>query len=111
MAAWRAGLVPVRPGLRAHADHPGRQSATLHISASDPAPGVRHASRLPARAAWISEPYSRADRAARGADTAGTLWQPAGPAGGARSAAGASELARRLFPAGTRKADGAVDCA
>jgi GT2 family glycosyltransferase len=89
------------------------RGATLHISASDPAPEVRHASplarprRLDIRAGdlrALTAPLAVRDTGGRN-----LYGSPLDPRAEQRSAAGASELARRLFPAGTRKADGAVD--
>jgi GT2 family glycosyltransferase len=87
--------------------------ASLRIVASDPAPEARHASPL-ARPRRLDIPA--VDLRALAApltvqDISGRhlYGSPLDPLAEQRSAAGAAELARRLFPAGTRQAAGSVD--
>ena len=107
--AWFPGDPDCAPALTIQ----DARGSTLRIVASDPAPEVRHASplarprRLDIRAAdlrSLTAPLAVQDTSGRN-----LYGSPLDPRAEQRSAAGASELARRLFPAGTRKADGAVD--
>jgi hypothetical protein len=107
--AWFPGDPDCKPALTIQ----DAKGSTLRIVASDPAPEVRHASplarprRLDVRAAdlcLLTAPLAVRDTSGRN-----IYGSPLDPRAEQRSAAGASELVRRLFPAGTGKADGAVD--
>ena len=89
------------------------RGATLRVTLGDPAPEIRHARPLarPRRLSVpagdlraLAAPISVQDEAGRN-----IYGSPLDPLLEQRSAAGAAELARRLFPAATRRVAGVVD--
>jgi hypothetical protein len=89
------------------------RGATLRVTVGDPAPEIRHARPLarprrlsvPGRLTHpLTAPISVQDEAGRN-----LYGSPLEPLLEQRSAAGAAELARRLFPAATRRITGVVD--